>query len=86
MTFAQTRVRRTVIGNMVMEIWTATFTGVESGNLATGLNSIEQVFVQGDTIRASMTVDHTTTAGTVAIAAVTADDVATVTVMGRSKA
>jgi len=86
MAFTQSRKRRTVIGNMVMEIWTGTFTSVTEGNLATGIGSIEGVIVQGDTVRDATTVDHTTTAGTVAITGVTTGDVATITVMGRSKA
>jgi len=86
MAFTQTKVRRTVIGNMVMEIWTGTFTSVTEGNLLTGLNKIEGVMVQGDTVRDATTVDHTSTAGTVAITGVTTGDIATITVMGRSKA
>lgn len=85
MAFTQTKVRRTVIGNMVMEIWKGTFTGVTSGNLATGIDDIESVFVQGDTIRDGGTVDHTTTAGTVAMASFTSGDVVTVEVKGRHK-
>ncbi len=85
MAFTQVRVRRTVIGNMVMEIWTCTFTGVTSGNLVTGMSNIEAPMIVCDTTRDGATNDHTSTPGTVAMASYTSGDVATVTVMGRSK-
>ena len=85
MAFEQEKVRRTVIGNMVMEIWKCTFTGVTEGNLATGVDNIEGLGITSDTTRDGATNDHTSTAGTVAMASYTSGDVATVTVMGRTK-
>jgi len=82
MAFTQAKVKSGVFGDMRYEIWTCTFTGVEDGNLVTGLNNIDGYALGPSVVRASMTADHTSTAGTLAIVAATATDVITVTVWG----
>ena len=83
MAFVQTKIRRTVIGNLHIEVHQGTFTGVTSGTFVTGLSNIEGISFVADTIRASTTFDWTSTAGSVAVGSVTAGDVMLLTVMGR---
>jgi len=82
MAFTQSSVKKGVFGDMRYEIWTCTFGSVTEGNLVTGLNNIRGYSLGPDTLRDTMTNDHTTTAGTLAMASVTSDDVVTVTVWG----
>ncbi len=84
MAFTQTRTRRTVVGNLRLEIYVGTFTGVTSGTFVTGLGTIEGLSFVADTVRADTTFDHTSTAGSVAVGGVTSGDIMTLTVMGRS--
>lgn len=83
MAFEQERIRKTVIGNMRLEIYKCTFTSVTSGTLVTGLNNIETVSFSADTVRDGTTFDHESTAGEVDIGGVTAGDVMHVTVIGK---
>lgn len=84
MAFEVTKVRTSVFGNMRIEIFNYVATAVTTGNIVTGISQIEHVSVNPDTLRASMTEDHTTTAGTVTLAALTAGDKGTVMVFGRT--
>lgn len=52
-------------------------TGVTSGNIATGCSAIESVTPGYSTVRASSTIDHTSTPGTIALTGLTAGDTGT---------
>lgn len=83
MAFTQERVRKTIVGNLRVEIYKCTFTGVTSGSLVTGLSNIEGISFVADTVRGGTTFDWTSTAGTIAIGSVTAGDVMLVEVKGK---
>ncbi len=85
MTFVATKIRRSVFGNMRIEIWSyVTSVATTEGDIATGIDNIEYVSWEQSTIRDTATIDHTTTGGTVAITGVTVGDTGTVMVIGRT--
>lgn len=66
---------------VVRGTWTAT--SVTSGSIVTGLSNIDHVNITNKTgVRASTAVDTTTTAGTIALSGVTANDVGTFEAIG----
>jgi hypothetical protein len=81
MTFTSAKVRRTVVGNLRMEIWSFVATGVSTGTIVTGLNSIEHIDLSNNTgARAGQSA--TITGGSVALAGLTASDAGTIMVFG----
>lgn len=78
MAFSYTITGRYSTGNKKVVTGTWTATSATSGNILTGLTVIETCQVLDATaVRASMTTDYTTTAGTIAIGAVTSNDAGT---------
>ena len=85
MAFISSMIRRSVFGNMRIEIWSyETTSGTTSGNITTGVDSIEHVSLEQATVTASTTIDHTSTGGTVALGGLPTTDTGTVMVVGRT--
>lgn len=83
MAFTSTLVRKSVFGNMRIEIYSYVSTGVTTGGITTGLSNIEHTSWKPDTIRASATIDDSTTAGLVTLDSITSGDTGTIMVVGR---
>jgi hypothetical protein len=85
MAFSFTIVAQGAMGDKAYVIGTWDGNGVTSGDIVTGLSAIESVAITDTTaVRAGMTTDYTSTAGTIALGSFTSSDVGCFIAWGRA--
>ena len=83
MAFTSTFVRKTVIGNLRMEIWTYSAASVTTGTVTSNLSQVEAVAWTPKTQTASAVIDWTTTNGAAALTGLTTSDTGVIIFYGK---